>query len=298
MANSLLTRVKSKLFIPSQRRSLNVLEGEYRSLAFGRSTDFEDLREYEPGDDIKDIDWKATARSSSPLVRRYIAARRHTIMLVADTGRNMQAISASNEPKHSLVTLALGVLGFLSVRHTDSVAAIYGDAEKTSSISAKATDSHLERILQAVQLESTKEGNAPSNIMNQLEYIAMHYPQRMIVVVAADEFEVTDKNLETLRRLRTKHDLMWVSVSDADPLATLALDQPVFDILDWYQIPDFVRKDKELVREFIDAEIERKQEMKFALDGLRIPHVELDASNSIIGNLIILLERRRKQRGF
>jgi len=297
MVDALLTRVKSKLFIYSQRRSLNVLEGEYKSLAFGRSTDFEDLREYEPGDDIKDIDWKATARSNSPLVRRYIASRRHTVLLVADTGINMQAIGASHEPKHSLATLALGVLGYLGVKHTDSVAAVYGDSDNTLSISAKATESHVERILQAIHYQSVKTDNAASNIMHQLEYVAMHFPQRMIILVAADEFEVTEKNLETLRILKTKHDLMWVSIADADPLDALSLNTPVFDVLDGYEIPDFIKGDKELITEFADAENQRKQEMQLALDGLRIPQISLFSSEETIGKLIVLLERRRKQRG-
>ena len=297
MQNSLLTRVKSKLFLPTQRRSLSILEGEYQSLAFGRSTDFEDLREYEAGDDIKDIDWKATARSSTPLTRRYIASRRHTVLLVADTGRNMLAISPSSEIKNSLVILALGVIGYLSVRHTDLVAAVYGDAESTLTIPAKSTDSHLERILQAINHKSTQQDSKPSDIMNQLRHISVHYPQRMIVIVAADEFEPTEENLDILRRLRKRHDLMWISISDADPISTLTQEKPVFDILDWYEVPDFVKKDKDLAQVFADAEMQRRQEMKFALDGLRIPQVELDGSASTIGKLIALLERRRKQRG-
>ena len=72
------------------RRSTNrVLDGSYKSIFKGRSMNFDELREYVPGDDIKDIDWKASSRSQKMLVRQYIAERKHNIMLVFDTNRRM-----------------------------------------------------------------------------------------------------------------------------------------------------------------------------------------------------------------
>ena len=91
MDTTLLTRVKSKLFVHSRRRSRNLLEGEFASVFHGRSLDYDDLRDYVPGDEVRDIDWKATARHTSPLVRRYVATRKQNLMLVIDTGRGMAA---------------------------------------------------------------------------------------------------------------------------------------------------------------------------------------------------------------
>jgi uncharacterized protein (DUF58 family) len=296
MTTSLLTRVKSKLFIHSLRRSLSILEGEYRSLSFGRSTDFEDLREYEIGDDIKDIDWKASARSSGTLIRRYIASRRHTVLVVTDTGVNMKAIAPSGEPKYELQNLALGMLGYLSVRHTDSLSALYGDSQQNRAISAKSTESHLERILQSVRSATIDNANR-SDIMSQLRYVASNYKQRHIVVVVADEFTPNEENLSTLRLLRAKHDLLWISIADADPIKALESSGAAFDVSTSYRMPDFIRKDKALIADFLDQEEQRRAEMGMALDGLRIPRVELEDSGTVVGKLIVLLERRRKQRG-
>src|SRR4029078_5913051 len=84
---SLITQVKSKLFIHSSRKSLHALDGAYASLLHGRSLDFEDLRKYEYGDQVRDIDWRATARQGTPLVKRHRAQRMHTILFAVDTGR-------------------------------------------------------------------------------------------------------------------------------------------------------------------------------------------------------------------
>ena len=94
---SLLRRVKVKTAIHAHRKVRGVLDGEYGSIHKGRSMDFDDLREYVLGDDVKDIDWKATARSGRPLVKRYVATRQHAVMLVVDTGRSMAALADADE---------------------------------------------------------------------------------------------------------------------------------------------------------------------------------------------------------
>src|SRR6478735_5361178 len=107
---SLLTRVKSKMALFAHRKARGMLDGEYGSVFRGRSLDFDDLRAYVAGDDVRDIDWKASARHGSPLIKRYVAVRRQTVLLVTDTGRNMAADARDGEPKKDIAILALGVL--------------------------------------------------------------------------------------------------------------------------------------------------------------------------------------------
>src|SRR5688500_876572 len=106
-----LRKVKTTMSIHAHRRTLELLDGEYASIHHGRSHDFDDLREYQPGDDVKDIDWKATARSHVPLIKRYIASRQHNLLLVVDSGRNMAATAESGETKRDIAILVAGVLG-------------------------------------------------------------------------------------------------------------------------------------------------------------------------------------------
>ena len=70
--------------IATDKATSRVLDGSYNSIYKGRSMNFDELREYVPGDDIKDIDWKATSRSQKVLIRQYIAEKRHNIMLVME----------------------------------------------------------------------------------------------------------------------------------------------------------------------------------------------------------------------
>src|SRR5699024_6045819 len=100
--SSLLPSVASRLFVRTRLASPDPLDGAYASLQRGRSHDFEDLREYEYGDDVRDIDWNATARGGEVFVRRSRATRLHTLLVAVDTGRGMAALSPDERPKREI----------------------------------------------------------------------------------------------------------------------------------------------------------------------------------------------------
>ena len=91
MIKSYINKIKANISIYASKKTSNILDGSYKSIYKGRSLNFEDLREYVIGDNIKDIDWKASARSGNILVRQYIAEKKHNIMLVLDIGKKMRA---------------------------------------------------------------------------------------------------------------------------------------------------------------------------------------------------------------
>ena len=198
---SLLTRVKSKMSIFAHRKARGMLDGEYGSVFKGRSLDFDDLRAYIPGDEVRDIDWKASARHGSPLIKRYVAVRRQTVLLVTDTGRNMAAASLGGEEKKDIAVMALGVVGYLAHRHGDAVGLVCGDGTASRSLPAKAGEAHLERLLREVN-DRTGLTSPRSGIGEQLSYVARNFSQRMLLFVVADEL-VPDAGMERLlRRLR------------------------------------------------------------------------------------------------
>ena len=81
--------------IKTDYKSGNVLEGTYESLFKGKSMEFDELREYVMGDEVNDIDWKASSRSRRLLVRQYIAEKKHNVLFVLDTNRRMLAASSA-----------------------------------------------------------------------------------------------------------------------------------------------------------------------------------------------------------
>lgn len=286
---SLIVKVKAKMAIHAHEKVRGVLEGEYGSVFKGRSMDFDDLREYVVGDDIKDIDWKATARSGSTLIRRYVAIRKHNIMLVVDTGRNMAATAASGDNKRDVAVMAAGVVGYIALKHGDLVGLVAGDSSRTQYFPLKGSNPHLERLLQHIN-SSISLKSAPSNLLSQLEYIARSMRRRMMLIVVSDDVELTDQHEQILRRLRAQHEVLWLSIGDASGLDA---DHDFYDIDDSALLPHFIRADKKLRQAFDKNEAKRLSDNQRRLERLGIVGQRIVGDSDVVSGLYRLLERQK-----
>lgn len=294
--SSLLTRVKSKIFIASYKKAIHALEGEYISIMRGRSMDFEDLRGYAAGDDVKDIDWKASARHQSPLVKQYIATRKQPVIFVVDSGRNMNAITQTSETKKDLAITAMGVLGYLAIRHSDTVGLIIGDNSTTKRLPNKETESHLERLLQTVNTNATLDSEQ-SDIVKQLRYLQANVKSRCLVVVIADDAPLGSELDGILIRLQAQHEVLWVSLNDGDPLNQVKVGEAaVRDIGTGEYIPDYIRKNKKLRKYFETHEVERKHSTEQFLNRIGVSNVSISSNIEVVPKLLKLLERRIRVR--
>lgn len=120
-----VSKVKANLAIYTKRKTSNILDGIYNSIYKGKSMNFQDLREYVIGDNIKDIDWKASARSNKILIKQFIAEKKHNILFILDSGKKMHADSKLGEPKNEVSLMTAGTIGYLIDRNGDSIGAIH-----------------------------------------------------------------------------------------------------------------------------------------------------------------------------
>lgn len=288
---SLLVQVKAKMAIYAHERARGLLEGEYGSVFKGRSMDFDDLREYIPGDDVKDIDWRATARSGMTLIRRYIAVRKHNILLVVDTGRNMAATTAGGRSKRDVAVMLAGVIGSIALKHGDFVGMVAGNIEKTNYFPLKSDRTHLEQLLQALNTRITDD--APkSRIASQLDFVARTLRQKMIVVVISDEVRYDDELRHVLRLVRAQHELLWLVVSDAD----LTRSDHAFDIESQISIPNYLRNNAQVVKAYHISEQQHRQSFASDLNRLAIASEIVDSEEDAVHKVLMLLERHKSAR--
>ena len=281
------------MFIFAHRKTLGLLDGEYGSVFKGRSLDFDELRAYTPGDEVRDIDWKATARHGAPLVKRYVAVRRQTVLLVADTGRNMAALAASGECKRDIAVQVLGVLGYLAHRHGDVVGLVHGDAAGSRSVPARSGEDHLERLLQDVHRGTVLDGG-PSGIEHQFDYVLRNFTRRMLLVVVADEV-LPDAAMELqLRRLQARHEVLWFTVRDA-VLANRA-DADAVEVADGSGIPEAVSADPAVRGAYRQAMLEREHRRQDLFRRLGIAEGGAGSSAHVLPELFALLARHRSRR--
>ncbi|WP_285245296.1 DUF58 domain-containing protein [Pseudarthrobacter sp. fls2-241-R2A-127] len=295
---SLLQRVKSKMAIFAHRKARGMLDGEYGSVFRGRSLDFDDLRAYVPGDEVRDIDWKASARHGSPLIRRYVAVRRQTVLLVTDTGRNMAAEARSGEAKKDIAILALGVLGYLAHRHGDVVGLVCGDSATTRSLPAKRGEEHLERLLRHVDAHTRLDG-PPSRLQDQLQHVARNVKGRHLLFVVADELPADAATGQLLRRLRAQHEILWLTVRDAD-LAPSNPEAAESSTADSYSVADAAllawqpAASAAVAAAYATAVAQRDTDRKAMLRAAGITEGDVAASDDVITGLFALLERHRR----
>jgi uncharacterized protein (DUF58 family) len=290
-----LRKVKTTMSIHAHRRTLELLEGEYQSIHHGRSHDFDDLREYQPGDDVKDIDWKATARSHVPLIKRYIASRQHNVLMVVDSGRNMAATAESGESKLELAILVSGILGYLATRHGDRVALLMGEAERTENMQEGGSEAHLERMLRRIHEAVSLDGPL-SDLEGVLEHAVRRMRRRSLIVVVADDVAYTHDLDVHLGRLHTRHEVLWVSIGDADLMARAGDHRDLVGVDTGVGLPPFLRRDRGLRRAFDDETAARRERLESGLRSLGIASVRIGSSATAIGGLFRLLERHRRAR--
>ena len=234
-------RLRQYRTIPTNKASSQLLDGSYRSVYKGRSMNFDELREYVVGDDIKDVDWKASARSQKLLVKQYIAEKKHNIMLVMDTNKRMLADTGQGQEKREVALYAAGTLAYLVNQNGDYTSAMYAAGELMQHFPFKTGLFHIENILEQYHHSVTMENT--SDLNRTLEYITRHFRRKMILILVTDVEGIRKISDSTLKRLLVMHDVLVMQVSDA-----VMLGENVYNLEEDSYLPKFITEDKRLAK--------------------------------------------------
>ncbi|MCL1790444.1 MAG: DUF58 domain-containing protein [Peptococcaceae bacterium] len=221
ITKSYIQRIKANISIYAGKKTANILEGKYKSIFKGKEMDFEDLREYVVGDDIKDIDWKSSARSGNVLIKRSHAAKKHNIMFVLDTGKKMTAHTQAAELKGTVALMTMGTIGYVAHNNGDYVGAIYGKDNSYAMNPLKCGLFNLEKILQTYERDMD---HSSVSIENVLGHICDTQKRKMILFVITDLDGMEGVEEHTLMKLSHFHDVLFVNISDMDITGLNAYD--------------------------------------------------------------------------
>lgn len=260
-----------------------LLDGGRYALLHTRSMEFDDLRPYVPGDDVRDIDWRASARSGSVLIKRFVSERHHKILLVADGGSTMSALAPSEEYKRDVAAHVMGAVGLIGVRRSDQIGMVYGDARGCVNIPQRRGETHVEELLHR-WYQHTLARNGASDISAQLDYVATHYRHSMLIVVVSDEPDVDDRLDGVLTRLRGRHDILWACVSDMPAVGPDNTDG--FDVATGRFVLNGADLGPRVVRAYRLAEQARRERLDAFLTAHAIPHALIAGSDDIRRELV------------
>ncbi len=208
-ANELLKKVR-KIEIKTKGLSRNIFAGEYHSAFKGRGMTFSEVREYQYGDDIRDIDWNVTARQNHPYVKVYEEERELTLMLVVDVSGS-RLFGAVGEQKREMIAEIAATLAFSASQNNDKIGVVFFSSKIEKFIPPKKGMRHILYIIREL-LDFTPEENG-TDIGEAMRYLSDVIKKRCSAFIISDFIDGHDY-YQPLSIASRKHDVTAIQVYD------------------------------------------------------------------------------------
>ena len=283
-----LSKIKGQIALYSGKKTSNILDGEFKSVYRGRSLDFDDLREYAPGDNVKDIDWKSSSKTGKVLIRRYVAEKKHNVLLIVDSGTKMQGNTINGEEKQQVAVSTLGTIAYLVDKHGDDTALLQNTKQGCDFSFFSSGGVHFERMLAGCEKNLKDEGCF--DIRSLLTYAAENIRRKMVIFVITDMDGLTCFDERLLKELTVNNDLLVINIEDAYYTGSGLYD------LDRRRYPaDFLTGSRRLIRaeRKIRQGLVERAETTFKRYGVSMTTVGGEAE--IVDRVVELLERHRNE---
>ena len=207
--NELLKKIR-KIEIKTRGLSQNIFAGEYHTAFKGRGVIFSEVREYQYGDDIRDIDWNVTARHNKPFVKVYEEERELTLMLLIDVSASGNFGAVGMEKKEMMAEIA-ATLAFSSIQNNDKVGVIFFTDKVEKFITPKKGRKHILHIISEI-IDFHPE-HTGTDINRALEYFTNVQKKRCTVFLISDFIAPADYK-DSMMLTNKKHDLVAIQVYD------------------------------------------------------------------------------------
>ena len=210
METSEILKKVRKIEIKTRGLSSNIFAGEYHSAFKGRGMTFSEVREYQYGDDIRDIEWNVTARFGKPYVKVFEEERELTVMLLVDVSGSLD-FGSVKQFKRDMVTEIAATLAFSAIQNNDKIGVIFFSDKIEKFIPPKKGRKHILYIIR--ELLDYKPESQQTNIAYALEYMTRAIKRRCIAFVLSD-FLDQHSFLQPLSIAAHKHDVVAIQVYD------------------------------------------------------------------------------------
>lgn len=317
LAKEVIQRVR-EIQVRTGRQVADVLAGQYESVFKGRGMEFDEVRPYVPGDEVRTIDWNVTARMGEPFIKRFVEERQLTLMLMADVSASQDFGSASRSKREATAELC-ALLAFSATHNDDKVGLtlFHGDIEQH--IPARKGQKHALRVVREVlshDARLTKKRQAPSHktrwlpfgrkrswwrlgrqatdIAGAMEFLLSVSKRKAVCFVVSDFFD--DGYLRALQMANRKHDVIAVLITD--PREHEIPSVGLVDMLD-PETGETVQCDTgsaQFREVFRRKAAERVEQLRHSLQSAKIDFIHIDAAGSVVEPLAKFFSMRERRR--
>ncbi len=291
------------------------LAGAYHSVFKGQGMNFDEVREYQPGDDVRAIDWNVTARMNHPFIKKFVEERELTLMLVVDVSGS-GLFGSRGQSKRELAAEIASVLAFSAIRNSDKVGLILFSDEVEKFIPPRKGRSHVLRVIREVLYFEPKGRGTDLN--HALEFFLRVQAHKAITVVISDFLgspaaprragekrarsqmllleSLAQASFTMLRQANRKHDLVAVQVTDPHELELPNLGRLIFEDAETGEIVEVNTGDARKRKAFADRQAREQEQLPRLFRRAGIDAMQLRTDQDYTAALTTFFAGREKRR--
>jgi uncharacterized protein (DUF58 family) len=291
------------------------LAGQYHSVFKGQGMNFEEVREYQPGDEVRSIDWNVTARMNHPFVKKFVEERELTLMLIVDlSGSGL--FGSGDQSKRELAAEIASVLAFSAIRNNDKVGLILFSEGVEKFIPPRKGRRHVLRVIREILYYEPQHRGTDLN--SALEFLIRVTPHRAIAVVLSDFLGQTfptraqidahlrrkvvlsealgQASLTALRQANRRHDVVAVQIFDRFETELPALGRLVLKDAETGEVVEINTGDERKRRAFAQRQVKTQAELLRLFRAANIDSIQLRTDQPYAAALGRFFEMREKRR--
>ena len=285
--SDILKKVR-KIEIKTRGLSSQVFAGQYHSAFKGRGMAFSEVREYQYGDDVRDIDWNVTARFHRPYVKVFEEERELTVMLLVDVSGSLD-FGTQTQMKRDMVTEIAATIAFSAIQNNDKIGVVFFSDKIEKYIPPKKGRKHILYIIR--EMLDFKPDSKRTNVTQAIEFMTSVQKRRTTAFILSD-FYVRENFLHTLQICNRKHDVVAIQVYDqrAKTLPNVGLVKVVDAETGHEMIID--TSSKKLRRDHSQYWLNRQQMLTETLNKSNVDHVSIATNEDYVKALMALFQMR------
>lgn len=290
MLNPEVLKKIQKFHFKTRRLANNLFAGYYESAFRGRGMEFAEVREYQPGDDIRTIDWNVSARFDRPFVKIFHEERELSVILLLDLSGS-HLFGTKCKLKREVLAEVAGMLAFLAIRTNDKVGAILFSSQMEKYIPPKKGASHVWRLIKEIFTYHPQDMN--TNIDTALTYLNRIVKRHANVFLISD---CQDYGFEkSLRLTAKKHDLTIIRISDPAENELPDLGMVTLRDPETWQVALINTKNKILRKKWITYQREKDAYLSDLIKKVGIDLVDITTDKPVVEPLTRLFETRKRR---
>ena len=286
--SELIKRVR-RIEIKTRGLSRNIFAGEYHSAFKGRGMAFSEVREYQFGDDVRNIDWNVTARYNKPFVKIYEEERELTVMLLIDASGSRE-FGSMDKLKKNVITEISAILAFSAIQNNDKIGVIFFTDKIEKFIPPKKGRSHILRIIsELIDFEPEARG---TDISGAIRYLTNAIKKRCTAFIISDFIQKETALENALSIANNRHDIVALRIYDEREtelpnIGMVKLKDAETGNYSWIDTSD--RKAREIYRKWWN---ELSAQLDNSFQKSRVDYVNISTNHDYVKSLISLFKKR------